>query len=78
MENNIMEKRIFLTRSCPCRDFVFLNRFIRKIKKCLCIFFCGLTFLISVVNYAYFTMMFGMNELIANMDHSSTVRICYK
>ena len=45
-----------------------LNPFYKKNKEVLLyLFFGGLTFLVSVISYAYFNVTLGINELVANI-----------
>ena len=63
-----MEKKDIFDKIMSLPGFRIFEPFYKKNKEVLLyLFFGGLTFLISVVTYAYFTMMFGMNELIANI-----------
>ena len=63
-----MEKKDIFDKIMSLPGLRIFEPFYKKNKEVLLyLFFGGLTFLISVVTYAYFTMMFGMNELIANI-----------
>ncbi len=63
-----MEKKDIFDKIMSLPGFRIFEPFYKKNKEVLLyLFFGGLTFLISVVTYAYFTMMFGMNELIADI-----------
>lgn len=63
-----MEKKDIFDKIMSMPGLRIFEPFYKKNKEVLLyLFFGGLTFLISVVTYAYFTMMFGMNELIANI-----------
>lgn len=63
-----MEKKDIFDKIMSLPGFRIFEPFYRKNKEVLMyLFFGGLTFLVSVITYAYFNVTLGMNELIANI-----------
>lgn len=63
-----MEKKDIFDKIMSLPGLRIFEPFYKKNKEVLMyLFFGGLTFLVSVVTYAYFNVALGMNELIANI-----------
>ena len=63
-----MEKKDIFDKIMSLPGLRIFEPFYKKNKEVLMyLFFGGLTFLVSVVTYAYFNVVLGMNELIANI-----------
>lgn len=67
-EEDLMEKKDIFDKIMSLPGLRIFEPFYKKNKEVLMyLFFGGLTFLVSVVTYAYFNVVLGMNELIANI-----------